>query len=269
MLSNNGVMIIQITNTGETTSKYYVSYNCSGSVIPINGREFSLAPMQSITISENVYTTVVNETQHMCIVVLKDSLGNVTDQQEVKFNSTKVVSNSNQNGFVNGNYSNDSINVNEEGTCKEYCLEVWGFTCFIRYACWWYLIRAVLLLIALGGIVVIIVILIKKRLFCKCLNLVCCCCCCCKKKNKEHNNNNKSERSDNNNNKELIYTINSFKQMINNISQTLTEQIRYQTECNNNHNNNSNTNTKELSHDNTAHYIHSMDNNNNNNTHLN
>lgn len=268
-MSNNGVMIIQITNTGETTSKYYISYNCSGSVLPINGREFSLSPMQSIIISENVYTTVVNETQHTCIVVLKDSLGNITDQQQVQFNSTKSISNSNQNGFGNVNSSNDSINVNEELTCKEYCPEVWGFTCFIAYSCWWYLIRAVLLVIALVGIVVIIIILIKKRLFCKCLNLVCCCCCCCKKKNKEHNNNNKSERSDNNNNnnnKELIYTINSFKQMINNISQTLTEQIRYQTECNNNNN----TNNKECSNANTGYYIHSMNNNNNNNnTHLN
>jgi len=175
----DGVIQIQVTNTGSLTANFFLSYNCSEYILPIPGKEFSLSPFQSTSFDNNIYTFNQNFQTHECCVTLKNSIGQVIDTITTIFNSTQTISNNVQNPNmtdVNPSNSNQSANNTNDSqyqslTCQRLCPGFFDFVCFGTNKCWGYLARTIIIIMLVLGTCLSIL---------RCIKNGCCCGCACK-----------------------------------------------------------------------------------------
>jgi hypothetical protein len=169
----DGVMQIQVTNTGSLTANFFIYYNCSDYILPIPGNEFSLTPFQSTSFSNNIYTFNQNFHTHECCATLKNSIGQVIDTITTIFNTTQTIPNNVQN--PNMNDTNPSNNSNDSQyqslSCQQLCPGFFEFVCFVSNKCWGYLARTIIIIMIIIGLLFSIL---------KCIKNGCCCSCVCK-----------------------------------------------------------------------------------------
>lgn len=169
--SNNGLMLLQVTNIGSLVADFYVSYICSEYIVPITADEFNLAPMISKDISKNVYTLNENFKTNVCNVTLENSIGEVTDFKSVEFNTTQLVTQNNQGGNAtsSNNTSNSTDSNYQNLDCSTLCPAFFDFICFVAHGCWGFFARTTAIIIICILFLIFVIKMIKKGCCCKCI----------------------------------------------------------------------------------------------------
>lgn len=114
-LSKNGLMYVQMENTGDLQSKYSITVTeCSPNINPIDSKSILASPKVITQLTFDITTNTELDSHNICQVKLYDSQGGFLDQLEVKFDTTATVhlsdptpptgspTNTNQNGGVSG-----------------------------------------------------------------------------------------------------------------------------------------------------------------------
>lgn len=177
--SNNGLITLQITNTGKLASEFNIAYSCSDDILPLISDIIDLGAYESQEIKKNIYTTNSNFLKnqslfyHNCTVKLNDFNGNLLDVKKITFNTTKIeefnsqvpknATSTNKNNENSLLQNNDSIGLD----CSILCPDFFNFLCFIFHGCWGYFIRTILISLFILGLIFIIVRSIKNGTFCK------------------------------------------------------------------------------------------------------
>lgn len=177
-MTKNGLMQIQITNTGKLTATFYISYSCSETILPLSSDEISISPLQSTMINKNVYTSSSYFNMNECNVTLKNSKGEINDEKTIQFNTTEQINNNNQDPTHNNSNKNNtnekdnSSSSKSDLTCSDYCPGFWSFGCFVVHGCWWYFTRTCLVILLIGGAILFIIKGIINGLFCRCMDKI-------------------------------------------------------------------------------------------------
>ena len=178
--SYDGLMIFQVTNTGKISSQYNIAYLCSINIISLNADQISLKSFESREIKKNLFTANKGVfTNHNCTVILNDPNGQILDEKNIFFNTTKIMEVNVQlpnNSFVSNNSStDDQIVVNKEFqifTCSELCPSFFNFLCFVVEGCWGFFVRTLAIILLLFIFIIFLIRCIKNGTLLKfCTNL--------------------------------------------------------------------------------------------------
>jgi hypothetical protein len=175
-LSSDGVLQTQITNSGNLTALFYISYNCTDYLLPIQSDELTLSPFQSDVLRKDIYTLNSDFKSHSCNLTLKNSIGEEIDFKSVSFNSTKVVlvnvqspNNNSTEPYVNGTTEMTSPDY-EVLTCQQLCPGFFDFLCFVAHGCWGYLARTLGIILLAVIVIIFIIKWIRNGGLCKCID---------------------------------------------------------------------------------------------------
>lgn len=99
--SANGLLLIQITNTGQIPSEFQTSITCSSEVNPIQGGILFLEPLQSKSFTDRLDVTADLGANHSCVVSLYNNLGTLLDAKHLNFTTTDMLHQSTHHAPIN------------------------------------------------------------------------------------------------------------------------------------------------------------------------
>jgi hypothetical protein len=170
-ISNDGLMETQITNTGDLTAKFYVSFNCTEYILPILSLEIFLSAYETKIIKTSIFNLNSDFRQHMCTCILKDALIEINDKFTVIFNTTKTEQVNTQNPDLsnlepdNSNkpiVENPTDSIYKDLKCPEVCPEFFGFVCFVAHSCWAFMARTLGVIVLIIALLLILIKFIKN-----------------------------------------------------------------------------------------------------------
>ena len=88
--SNDGILNMMFTNTGELTAEFDLYFNCDSGINPISFQKFFLNSFQSKILAINVATSNATNQDHSCEIVLEDAVGDTLDTKIVNFTTTEI-----------------------------------------------------------------------------------------------------------------------------------------------------------------------------------
>jgi len=159
-MSREGVLNVQIRNTGAVQSAYTVTIpTCSVGIHEIPAQYTTLCAGCSGSFKIRVMTMFTTDKSSTCQVVLLDSQSRETDVAVVYFNTTSTAFQQGAQGGKAGDIGRNSHNSELVVlTCDDYCPIVWDVACFFLKGCY-----------------------TKLSIFFLLILMPCCCCyCCCK-----------------------------------------------------------------------------------------
>jgi hypothetical protein len=136
-LSNDGRLIVQVTNIGNVTAAFYVGVmNCTNNIMNVSAQEADLQPQQSKQLTFSIYTQSSDQQMHDCVVYMKDSEGDVVSTKQINFNTTQRSTNSNQDPNNQTTKPNEQI-VSQNTTvtdlsCDQLCSSLFDLLCEIE-----------------------------------------------------------------------------------------------------------------------------------------
>lgn len=174
--SNDGLLEAQITNSGNMTAQFSVSFNCSQYVLPILSSDFSLKPFESYKISKNIYSLNQDSRQHICNITLKNSIGDITDSKSSYFYTTNTIIKNNQSpNETNENNTNYDSNITPDYIsleCKTLCPGFFDFLCFVAHSCWGFFFRTIGVMIILLLLLIFIYKSFRNKLWCRLIDKI-------------------------------------------------------------------------------------------------
>lgn len=162
--SNDGNLEVQLSNIGNLTAEFYVSYNCSEYILPL----------PSTIIRKVIYSLTNDDRLHSCMIILKNSVGQIDDMKEIYFNTTKIKYNNNQ-GPNNTNPNDTNTRDNDDYEileCSRLCPSFFNFLCFVTHGCWGYFARTLGIIIMVLLIITFLIKWIKKGGCCKLIDKI-------------------------------------------------------------------------------------------------
>jgi hypothetical protein len=142
-LSNDGRLLVQITNIGNITATFYVGVlNCTNNIDPIGAQQISAKPWESKQLTFAIYTTAEIAQYHECAVYLKNALGELLETKAVNFNTTKRSTTSSQDPASQQTKPEEQtvseVQLGKSPDCDTMCPQWFNVFCFfvnVRIAC--------------------------------------------------------------------------------------------------------------------------------------
>ncbi|EGG21289.1 hypothetical protein DFA_01170 [Cavenderia fasciculata] len=236
-MSNNGVLVASIKNTGVIVAEYDVQVkNCSQEINPIPAQRSSIAGGQYKTLQFDITTQSELKDTYYCYVDLLNGNAELLDSKLVYFNVSETVI---KNPQGTGTRDGDNLNIGFELTCDDYCPDFFQLLCFVSQPkCTSRLIITIAVLIL---VVIIVIAFIKspalRKMFC------CCCGCIGGKKGGSSSKESKqlSKYLESQKEQEIQSLINSTQQQSQLNQQNQQNQQNINTDNNNNNNDNNNS----------------------------
>ncbi len=134
-LSNDGSLLVQVSNIGTLTATFYVGVvNCTNSIDTIAAVEISLGVYESKQITFKVYTTTTLTSVHACVVYLRNSLGELIQTKTVDFNTTSTETTNNQDTGTQKTQDGEetvSSDSSSSSDCDALCPSWYNVLCFL------------------------------------------------------------------------------------------------------------------------------------------
>jgi len=133
--SNEGQLIVQITNTGELAAEFICEFSCDPKVVPIPSKKLFLDSSNSTsTIQVPINTEKTENTSYYCNLTLKDNIGDILDTYKLNFSTSTLQRDSLQNTSF---YSSpDLTTTSNEDICETECHGIFAFWCNLKNKCW-------------------------------------------------------------------------------------------------------------------------------------
>lgn len=190
--NEDGKLEMEVENISNYSSNFEVSVICDKTIDKIDAKLISLKEREIMNVNFTISSNNKNETNNICTIIFKNSVGDIILQQEIRFKTfaTKqeysTYNNSEIYNYTDTTKNDEAIEELEVQKCELLCPEAYNLPCILINGCWNNYYKVILFY---GGILIILVIIfikIKPYL-------------CCFKKKEKNNDNNIVIKVDNNN----------------------------------------------------------------------
>jgi len=84
-LSNEGLLLIQISNVGDVNSEFVCEISCDENILKIEAQRIFLNPNNSTTLQIPVFMKTTIETNNSCLITLVNNVGESLDHYTLNF----------------------------------------------------------------------------------------------------------------------------------------------------------------------------------------